>query len=502
MINEIKTIESKITLRMAAMIIEKNGRALLTAFMTVFFMIVTAAVPAVFAQSGEMPLTASKEALALFKQGLEKAENLEDPGTLFDQAVQKDPNFAFGYLYAGQNNPEFLKNLEKAVSLADKASPGEREWILAVQDQNNGNQAGRLAHLEKLLKLHPRDKRAHAQMGQYYRNIGDEPTALRYFSESIKIDKKYAPAYNNIGYSNMALGKYADAEAAFQRYIKLIPNNPNPYDSYAELLMKTGKYDESVKQYNMALAKDQTFIASYRGMGNNYVYKGDYAKSRAIYQMMYDKATNDGSRNQALSSTMNAWIAEGNIEKAMEVNDRRIALAEKIGDVQTMWNLHNLAGFVNVESGNLDAAAKHFEMAAKLASDPSLAAATAANRKFNAGLQRSRYLAARGQFDEARSELDAARSAPAARNVNQEYNLNQAAGYLELKQKNYAKASEFFAKANPNDPFVWYYRAIASEGAGDTKSAAELYRRIADWNRLDTTGYALVRSRAMAKLQK
>ena len=97
---------------------------------------------------------------------------------------------------------------------------------------------------------------------------------------------------------------------------------------------------------------------------------------------------------------------------------------------------------------------------------------------------------------------NAAASAPAVRNVNQEYNLNQAAGYLELKQKNYAKASEFFAKANPNDPFVWYYRAIASEGAGDTKSAAELYRRIADWNRLDTTGYALVRSRAMAKLQK
>ncbi|HSK70523.1 MAG TPA: tetratricopeptide repeat protein [Pyrinomonadaceae bacterium] len=496
-----KTKNFVATLKELTMIIEKTSRGLLTAAMMIFF-IIAAAIPAVFAQSGDMPLTASKEALALFKQGLEKAENLEDPGTLFDQAVQKDPNFAFGYLFAGQNNLEFRQNLEKAVSLADKASPGEREWILAAQDQNNGNQAGQLAHLEKLLKLHPRDKRAHTQIGQYYRNIGDEPTALRHYSEAIKIDKKYAPAYNNIGYSNMALGKYADAEAAFKNYIKLIPNNPNPYDSYAELLMKIGKYDESIKQYNMALAKDPTFIASYRGIGNDYAYKGDYAKSRATYQMMYDKATNDFNRDQALSSTMNAWIAEGNIEKAMEVNDRRIAIAEKTGDVQTMLNLHNLAGFINIEAGNLDAAAEHFEMAAKLASNPSLAAAQAGNRKFNSALQRSRYLAARGQFDEARSELDAARGALATRNVNQERNLNQAAGYLELKQKNYAKANEFFAKANPNDPFVWYYRAVASEGAGDTKSAAELYRRIAGWNQLDTTGYALVRSRAMAKLQK
>ena len=484
------------------MFTDKTRRGFPTAALLMTF-IFAAAAPAIFAQSGDMPLTASKEAAALFKQGREKAENLEDAGTLFDQAVQKDPNFAFGYLFAGQNNVEFQQNLDKAVSLADKASPGEREWILAQQDQNNGNQTGARAHLDQLLKLHPRDKRVHAQVGNFFRNIGDEPTALKHFSESVRLDKNYAPAYNNIGYSNMALGKYPDAETAFQSYIKLIPNNPNPYDSYAELLMNTGKYDDSIKQYNMALSKDPTFIASYRGMGNNYVYKGDFEKSRATYQMMFDKATNDGNRDQALSSTMNAWIAEGKIDKAMEVNDRRIAMAEKAGDVQTMWNLHNLAGFVNVESGNMDAATRHYEMAAKLAGDPTLVAAQHGNRRFNAGLQRARFLAASGDFDGARKELDGASAFLAtSKNVNQERNYNQAVGYLELKQKNYAKAGEFFSKANPNDPFVWYYSAVALEGAGDTKTAAANYRRIADWNQLDTTGYALVRSRAIAKVQK
>jgi tetratricopeptide (TPR) repeat protein len=308
------------------MITDKIGRGLSTAILVMTFLI--AAAPAAFAQSGEMPLTASKEALTLFKQGLEKAENLQDPGTLFDQAVQKDPNFAFGYLYAGQNNRERQQNLQKAVSLADKASPGEREWILAVQDQNNGNQAGNFAHLEQLLKLHPRDKRVQSQMAFYYRRSGDETTALKYFNESVKLDPKYAPAYNNIGYSDMALEKYADAEAAFKMYIKLIPDNPNPYDSYAEMLMRTGKYDESIKQYNMALSKDPAFIASYRGIGNNYAYKGDYGKARETYQVMFNKASNDANRDQALSSTMNAWLAEGIVDKALEVNDQRIAMAE------------------------------------------------------------------------------------------------------------------------------------------------------------------------------
>ncbi len=82
--------------------------------------------PAVlFAQQKEMPLTTSKEALALFIQGREKSENLQDAGTLFDQAIQKDPNFALAYLFAGRTNQEFRKNVEKAVSLLDKVSPGD-----------------------------------------------------------------------------------------------------------------------------------------------------------------------------------------------------------------------------------------------------------------------------------------------------------------------------------------------------------------------------------------
>lgn len=484
------------------MSIDKTRRPFRAASLIAFFLI-SAAVPTTFAQNGDMPLTVSKEARALFNQGLQKAENLEDAGTLFDQAIQKDPNFAFGYLFAGQTNRDFQKNLAMAVSLADKASPGEREWILAAQAQANGNPAERLAHLEQLLKLHPRDKRAHTQIALYYRQNGDETAALRHFSESVRSDKNYAPAYNNIGYSNMALGKYADAESAFKTYIKLIPNNPNPYDSYAELLMKTGKYDDSIKQYNMALAKDPTFIASYRGIGNNYAYKDDYAKSRETYQLMFAKATNDGNRDQALSSTMNAWLAEGRFDKALEVNEQRIAIAAKADDVQTTLGLHNLAGFISVESGNLDAAAKHFKMASDLIDNPALPAAAAENRRFNARFQQSRLLAARGEFDAARAEVEAMRQFVSTRkNVNQERNYNLIAGYVELKQKNYAKANDFFAKANPNDPYVWYHRAIAFEGAGDQKSAAELYRKIVDWNQLDTAPYAIVRPRAVAKLRK
>lgn len=457
--------------------------------------------PAAFAQSKEMPLTGSKEAVALFMQGREKIENLEDPGMLFEQAIQKDPNFAVAYLFAGRSNQEFRKNVEKAVALDDKVSPGEKEWILAVKDQLDGNTAGRMAHLEQLVKLYPGDKRAHSLLAAYYRSTGDDTAALQHFQDAVKIDKNFAPAYNDIGYSYIAMGKFPDAEAAFKKYVTLIPKNANPYDSYAELLMRMGKYDDSIVQYNKALATDPTFFNSYRGIGNNYVYKGDYSKAREYYQNMYDKAPDDAGRDLALVSMVDSYIAEGNMDKAIETNDRRGAMADKAGDIQTQIGIDTLAGFILLENGKTDEAAKHFAMADKLRADPSLPAALSTNRKVNSSLNSARLMIAKGEFDAARKQLDdAGQMVSTLKNANLERSLNETYGILELKQKNYPKAIERFAKADQASPYVWYHEAAAYEGSGDTKKAMTLYGKVTEWNQLDDPGQSLVRPRAMAKV--
>jgi tetratricopeptide (TPR) repeat protein len=455
---------------------------------------------ALLAQHKEMSLTTSKDALALFVQGREKAENLEDPGSLFEQALQKDPDFAIAYLFAGRTNQELRKNVEKASSLADKVSPGEREWILAAKDQAEGNQAGRKLHLEQLLKLHPADKRAHSQMGFYYRSIGDDATALKHFTEAVKLDKNYAPAYNNIGYSNLSLGRYGEAEQAFKTYIKLIPKNPNPYDSYAELLMKTGKFDESIKQYERALSIDPTFVNSYRGIGNNYAYKGDYVKARESYKLMFDKASDEGLKDLAMLSSVNSYLAEGNMDKALEVNELRRAMAEKAGDDVSLVAIHTASGIILAESGKLDDAAKHFEKADQLRNESSLAPAVRENRRFGGLQNRARLSIARQDFDSAKAQVEEIRQYLSSRkNPNQERRYNETAGFLELGQKNYTKALEYFVKADSNDPYVWYYQAVAQEAAGDGKSAAVLYQKVTKWNQLDDMGHALVRSRAIAR---
>lgn len=471
------------------------------AFLTALFLLLVCPAALRAQQKGEMPLTASKEALALFLQGRDKVENLEDPGTLFEQAVGKDPNFAIAYLYAGRTNQDFWRNLEKAVSLADKVSPGEREWILAAKAQAEGNPGERKAHLDQLLKLHPGDARAHEQSGFYYQAVGDEAAALKEFNEAARLDSKHASAYNSIGYSNFRLGKYTDAEQAFKAYIKLIPNNPNPYDSYAELLMKAGRYDESIKQYNMALSKDPAFASSYRGIGDNYLYKGDYAKARETFQRMYEKAPDDNWRDQALVSAMSSYVQEGKTDEALKTNEQRRALAEGRKDVQALIGIHSTAGFILAEAGRLDDAAKEFETADKLRADESLPAALRENTRFGMMQNHALLLIGRKEFGPARTQLDELGQLVAAKkNPNREFGYNEGLGFLELGQKNYAKAIEYFSKAGPNDPYVWYYTATAYEASGDKKKAAELYQKVVSWNSLDDLGYAIVRPRAAAKV--
>ena len=90
------------------------------------------------------------------------------------------------------------------------------------------------------------------------------------------INPSFSQPYNQLGYAYRFLEKFGDAETAFKKYVELIPSDPNPHDSYAELLMKMGRFDESIKAYEQALSLDRNFVASYVGIGNNH----DFAESK------------------------------------------------------------------------------------------------------------------------------------------------------------------------------------------------------------------------------
>ncbi len=283
------------------------------------------------ANSGKVAVTtASEEARKEFLAGRELAEKLRITDSIqhFDNAIALDPNFALAHLSRANASPtanEFFDHLKKAVSLADKASDGERMLIQSAEAGANANPTKQKEILEQLVAAYPNDERAHFNLGGYYFGQQEFTRAIDHYKKATEIAPAYSPAYNILGYALRQNGAYTDAENAFKKYIELIPNDPNPYDSYAELLLKIGRFDEAITQYNKALAIDSNFVNSHFGIAAALAYQGKAAEAQAELEKIASKARNDGERRTALFGQMVVAADSGKLDEALANVEKQYA---------------------------------------------------------------------------------------------------------------------------------------------------------------------------------
>jgi tetratricopeptide (TPR) repeat protein len=308
--------------------------------------------------------TASPEALALYQKALDYVENVESASArpLLDQAIQKDPGFAMAYALRAITGDGFnvtRQNREKALSLVEKVSPGERQWIMAAQAQADGNIPKMKQHLVELLKLHPNDQHVAYFAGNAARLV-DDAEALTYFKRATTIDPTFAAPYNQIGYIQLRKGDFAAAERALKQYIANRPDSANPYDSYAELLLRMGRYDESIAQYEKALTKSPTFAGSLMGIGHNNVFKGHYVKARESYKRLHDTG-NAPDKADSLYWVAVSFVHEGKPAEALQAleQQREFATAEKL--TPTAMSAHLDQAWLLSESGEAADARAHID---------------------------------------------------------------------------------------------------------------------------------------------
>jgi tetratricopeptide (TPR) repeat protein len=461
------------------------------------------------AQSKEIPITtSSSEALKFFMDGRDKLLNIEyvAAAASFETAIQKDPDFAIAYLLRAQSGGGFnitRKNLDKAISLIDKVSEGEKTLIRYFQSAADGNGAKQKEFLDQLLKNFSSDKIVQATAGNYYYAISDYKTALDHFNAVSVLDKNMGFAYNMIGYCHSALNNNAEAEKAFQTYIKLNPEKGNPYDSYGEFLLKMGKYDESIAQYKKAFEKDPlNFSGSLSGIGNNYLFKGDYESARKYYQEYFNKAPGTTYKLGALFQKATSYIYEGKTESAIKTFDEYISLADKESLKASVINGTGYQGFILTETGNPTEGIKYFDKVIDLVNKSELKEADKENYLTGSMMQHFYAFTANGKLDQALAESEKCKIKIAARkNPGEEMELNSLLALYEIKKGNNAKAIEYFDKAAQDDPLNWYYKAIALKNSGDKQNALKLFEKVTKLN-INRIGLALVRERAFKELKQ
>ena len=459
--------------------------------------------PATAAKDGKIPVTtASEEARKEFLAGRNLSEKLRITDSIqhFDKAISLDPNFALAELNRANVSPtakEFFDHLKKAVTLADKASDGERMLIQAAEAGANANQPKQKEILEKLVAAYPGDERAHFTLGGYYFGQQDFAQAIDHYKKATELAPDYSTAFNILGYAYRQNEAYSDAENAFKKYIELIPNDPNPYDSYAELLLKMGRFDEAITQYNKALAVEPTFVNSHFGIAAALAYKGKASEAQAELQKITQKARSDGERRTALFGQMVVAVDSGKLDQALAEVEKQYALGQKSNDSQAMAGDLQLKGNILLEMGRHDEAKQAYEQALKFTNDSTRSQEFKDNAARFHHYNLARVAIAKKDLATAKTETETFRKgAETAKNANQLKLAHELAGRIALEEKNYDTAVAELAQANQQNPDVLYLLGHAYHGKGDTAKAKESFTKAAKFNSLPQLNYAFVRSKA------
>jgi tetratricopeptide (TPR) repeat protein len=455
------------------------------------------------ANAGKIAVTtSSEEARKEYLAGRDLQEKLRITDSIqhFDKAISLDPNFALAELNRANVSPtakEFFDHLKKAAALADKASDGERMLIQANEAGANGNPTKQKEILEKLVAAYPNDERAHFALGGYYFGQQDYKQAISHYKRSTDLDSSYSTAFNILGYAYRQDGNFNDAEAAFKKYIELIPNDPNPYDSYAELLLKMGRFDEAITQYKKALAIDSNFLNSHFGIAAALTYQGKSSDALAELQKMTDKARSDGERRTALFGQMVVAADGGKLDQALTELQKQYALGEKTNDIPAMAADLQLKGNILLEMGKYPDAKQAYEQALKMTTDSNLSQEIKDNTSLFHHFNLARVAIGERDLATAKKETDEFRKgAETAKNPGLIKQAHELAGRIALQEKNYDQAIAELDQSNQQNPSDLYLLGEAYQGKGDVAKAKESFTKAAKFNSLPLLNYAFVRTKA------
>jgi tetratricopeptide (TPR) repeat protein len=170
--------------------------------------------------------------------------------------------------------------------------------------------------MNDMLEMYPKDKRVLYMAGNWLMGENEYGPSQKMLERALAIDKNYPAALNDLGYAYARNREFDKAFAAMERYIAVLPKEPNPQDSYAEILRMAGKFDAALEHYRAALKIDPDFASSQLGLGDTYALMGDEARARVEYDKAIRGVHTDADRlDYGLQKAM-SWVREDNFAEA------------------------------------------------------------------------------------------------------------------------------------------------------------------------------------------
>jgi tetratricopeptide (TPR) repeat protein len=424
-------------------------------------------------ESSTLPVTTSSaKARALFAKGVADYENLylERCNDDWRAAAKEDPSLAVAWAWIAFNsgNPQEVSDARaKAKALAPKLSPGEQLMIAWISKVQEGDFLGGITAMNDMLEMYPRDKHLLYLSGNWLMLEDGNEQAQRIMEKALSIDKNFPAALNDLAYIDARNRQFAKALAAMDRYVALLPKEPNPQDSYGELLRMSGNFEGSLVHYRAALKIDPDFVSSQVGLGDTYALMGNQEQARIEYDKAIRFAHNEADRLSYSMQRAITYVRDGNYAQADRefLETAETAHAKQQG-LQEAQSYRHLAEYQADDS----VALKDLKLAEEALHHQSIIASTDRDEEISHILRNRAVRAARSGnhplAEKTLQQLDALASS--SRDLVIQSSYHGAAGALLLDQKKYQDAIAQLEEDQDN-PFTLellvqaYYQTEQSE---------------------------------------
>ena len=355
--------------------------------------------------------SSSMEAQRFFQRG--KVEqwkfNIKESRHYLEQAVKEDSTFAIAWLWLGDvcaGDPEAAQNAhDHANRYFSRASDKEKFWIarhdLNLRDsllKNKGMKeegTNSLSFAKACTEVYPYDAEFRFWYANLLANSGESEKAIVEYEKTLELDPSMTKPYNELGYMHAFCGRCEKAMEMLDHLAELLPGEPDPLQSAAEVLMLYGRYPEAFAKCEAAiLAKPDHpntpvtlsklyFITEDYGEAIEWanrasevalypeyriqrlwwpafylVWAGRLKEAEASLQMIVRTASAEGDQGLvAQSEWLQAWCAyeKGNWKKSRLLFQEYATIASSLG-TRTLgrWFSQFCLGLVDVQQGMTD----------------------------------------------------------------------------------------------------------------------------------------------------
>ena len=394
-------------------------------------------------------------------------------------AVAEDPDFAAGWsllAYYATDSHEAASALEHAQKLAAKASPSEMLFVRWVVALKTNDQIAAISNLNDLVKSESRDKFILYLAGRWFLEQKDSQRAIPLFEKVLQLDPQFSPVLNRLGYAYAAAGDMPRAEALMQHYVATMPNDPNPEDSYGDILFKAGRYEEARAHFVAALAKDPAFGPSQHELGDVLAMLGDQDAAREAYRKSALAAANPRRSLEYRSSIALTFLRQNQFLLADREYETLAAEAKAKRYTDLEAGFYEAMALYQLDDGS---ALKHLEAAEQAIRDDSELPVVARDEHM-AVIRRWRGVRSMHAGNPAMAEVCLRVMQERYEATENEFILDQLHGLrgaLFVEQRKYKDAIGELEQVD-DDPFSLELLAKAKRETGDVAGAEETVRQL------------------------